>query len=41
LKDENPPFFYGLAKKIILDKVKDALGLSKCDIFIYGAAPMK
>ena len=34
------PAFYGLANKIVLSKVKAALGLSKCKFGFTGAAPI-
>ena len=32
---------YGIAKYLILDTIKNAIGLDKCIVFFYGAAPLK
>mmetsp|Transcript_32803 Transcript_32803/g.43169 ORF Transcript_32803/g.43169 Transcript_32803/m.43169 type:complete len:665 (-) Transcript_32803:392-2386(-) len=34
------PWGYGLASSVVLKKVKQALGLDKCNYFFVGAAPM-
>lgn len=40
-KGEEPPFLYSLANAIVLKKVQAALGLEKCEVNCYGAAPLK
>jgi len=32
---------FGMAKFIVLDNIKKAIGLDQCKIFFYGAAPLK
>ena len=32
---------YGIAKSLILNTIKKAIGLDKCISFYYGAAPLK
>lgn len=41
VKGQQPGFMYGVANTLILSKIKDALGLDKCHVFFFGAAPMK
>jgi len=35
------PRGWGIAKKLVFDKIKANLGLDKCEIFIFSAAPLK
>ena len=35
------PMFWGLAKKLIYNKVKEGLGLDQCEYMIYSAAPLR
>jgi hypothetical protein len=32
---------YGVAKYLILDTIKKAIGLDQCMMFFFGAAPLK
>jgi long-subunit acyl-CoA synthetase (AMP-forming) len=32
---------WGVAKKLIFNKIKENLGLDKCDLMVFSAAPMK
>ena len=41
LADRTNSFMYGIAKSVVLNKVKSAIGLEECEMFFYGAAPMK
>ena len=41
LKGTEPPFCYSVANFLILSRIKSALGLDKCEVFFYGAAPLK
>lgn len=36
-----PPAFFGLAKKLVFDKIKANLGLDECKRFVFSAAPMR
>ena len=40
-KGQDPPILAGLANALILNKVKSALGMDKCKLMLYGAAPIK
>ena len=35
------PFMYSLANFLILSKIKQAIGLDQCEVFFFGAAPLK
>ncbi len=35
------PSFWGLAKKLVFNKIKEGLGLDQCEIFMFSAAPMR
>lgn len=35
------PRGWGIAKKLVFDKIKENLGLDQCEIFIFSAAPMR
>jgi long-chain-fatty-acid--CoA ligase ACSBG len=37
---EDPSFCYKLAKKLVFNNIKKALGLDKCKFFLFGAAPL-
>jgi len=41
IKGTEPPFCYSVANFLILSRIKAALGLDKCEVFFYGAAPLK
>jgi len=41
LTKTEPPFCYSVANFLILSRIKGALGLDQCEMFIYGAAPLK
>ena len=38
---DRSPFGYNLARVLVLDKIKKALGLDRIDKLFYGAAPLK
>jgi len=40
MEDKPTPFGWGLAKNIVFNNVKKALGLDNCRILLYGAAPL-
>lgn len=35
------PRGWGIAKKLVFNKIKENLGLDKCEIFFFSAAPMR
>jgi len=35
------PAFFGLAKKLVFNKIKANLGLDECERFVFSAAPMR
>jgi long-chain-fatty-acid--CoA ligase ACSBG len=35
------PIGWGLAKKLVFDKIKQNLGLDECKVFVFSAAPMR
>lgn len=37
----NFPSGWGLAKKLVFNKIKENLGLDQCEYFIFSAAPMR
>jgi long-subunit acyl-CoA synthetase (AMP-forming) len=39
-RGQKPPLFYGLAKKLVFSKVRDALGLDRCWFMVSGAAAL-
>ena len=39
MNNESPPFLYGVADKLVLSKVREALGLDRCKFHFSGAAP--
>ena len=38
---KDTPKMWGLAKKLVFNKIKENLGLDKCEILMFGAAPLK
>jgi long-chain-fatty-acid--CoA ligase ACSBG len=40
IQGKNPSFQYKIAKKLVFNKVRQALGLDKVKIFAFGAAPL-
>lgn len=38
---KEPGFMYDVANKIVLSKIKQAIGFQDCLFFFYGAAPLK
>lgn len=40
-KGKEPPMMYSVANFLILSKIKQALGLDQCQMFLFGAAPLK
>jgi long-subunit acyl-CoA synthetase (AMP-forming) len=41
MSGDRSPFGYNLARVLVLDKIKKALGLERIDKLFYGAAPLK
>jgi long-chain-fatty-acid--CoA ligase ACSBG len=37
---KDPSFCYKLAKTLVFNNIKKALGLDKCKFFLFGAAPL-
>ena len=35
------PKMWSLAKKLVFDKIKENLGLDECNLFTFGAAPLR
>ena len=40
-RGEMPGFGYRMARALLLNKIKGALGFDECVFFFYGAAPLK
>src|SRR5690606_34051879 len=36
-----PPFLYSIPHNLFISKIREALGLTKTKLFLYGAAPMR
>jgi long-chain-fatty-acid--CoA ligase ACSBG len=41
IKGKNKPFLYPLTNFLMFSKIKKAMGLQECQLFAYGAAPLK
>lgn len=41
MNNQPTPRGWGIAKKLFFNKLKSTLGLDECEVFLFGAAPMK